>query len=262
MQQNNDNWMPLESNPEVINPFIAKMGLKTENYCFQEMLGLEDWAMEMIPQPVLGVMFLYQCTPVQVAFKNTQADQLDPTAVPNEIFYMKQFAQNACGTIALFHIILNSMPNHADMVTPNSYLTKFLSEAQTQAPEDRGKTFEKNEEIKTEHKGASQQGQTAAQSDADSHFIAFIPHNGRLWELDGMKKCPVNMGPCSQEEFLAKACEEVKKYMQRDPDNLNFSTIVLAKTPQWLMCLNSISCLFGNKESHDWRIYFLQGPVL
>lgn len=35
MQQDNENWMPLESNPEVINNFIQKMGLKTELFSFQ-----------------------------------------------------------------------------------------------------------------------------------------------------------------------------------------------------------------------------------
>lgn len=74
--------MPLESNPEVINPFINKLGLKTELYSFQEMLSIEEWALEMIPQPVLGIMMLYQCTPVQTAFTNQQADQLDPALVP------------------------------------------------------------------------------------------------------------------------------------------------------------------------------------
>jgi hypothetical protein len=39
MQQDNDeNWMPLESNPEVINSFIQKMGLKNDQFSFQEML--------------------------------------------------------------------------------------------------------------------------------------------------------------------------------------------------------------------------------
>ena len=46
-----------------------------------------------------------------------------------------------------------------------------------------------------------------------------------------MKKCPVNLGACSEEEFLSKACVEARKYMERDPDNINFCTIVLAKTP-------------------------------
>lgn len=232
MQNQNDNWMPLESNPEVINTFIAKMGLKTDKFCFQELLGLEEWAFEMVPQPVLGLLFLYQCTPAQTAFKNTQADQLDPATVPNEIFYMKQFAQNACGTIGLFHIILNALPTQADLVVPGSELTKFLEKSRNQQPEERGKSFEKSEEIKVEHKGASQEGQTAAQTDCDSHFIAFIPFNGQLWEMDGMKKCPVNLGACTSEEFLSKACAEVQSYMNRDPDNLNFSTIVLAKTPE------------------------------
>ena len=35
MNQEEDNWMPLESNPEVINTFIAKMGLKVNEYNFQ-----------------------------------------------------------------------------------------------------------------------------------------------------------------------------------------------------------------------------------
>lgn len=46
-----------------------------------------------------------------------------------------------------------------------------------------------------------------------------------------MKKCPVNHGPCTSEELLQKGSEQIKKYMDRDPDNIAFSMIVLAKTP-------------------------------
>ena len=66
-----ENWMPLESNPEVINGYIAKLGLKTEAFNFQELLSLEEWAFEMIPKPVLGIMLLYEETPAQTNFKNT-----------------------------------------------------------------------------------------------------------------------------------------------------------------------------------------------
>ena len=104
-------------------------------------MGLEDWAIEMIPQPVLGLMFLYQTTPVQTAFKNTEADQLDPTTVPKEMFYMKQYAQNACGTIALFHIIINSMGQHQNLVAPDSEITKFYQKSLNEEPEERGKSF-------------------------------------------------------------------------------------------------------------------------
>lgn len=59
-ENENENWMPLESNPEVINQFIAKMGLKTESFAFTEMMSTEEWALEMIPQPALGILFLYE----------------------------------------------------------------------------------------------------------------------------------------------------------------------------------------------------------
>lgn len=186
----------------------------------------------MTPQPVLGIMMLYQCTPVQTAFCNQEADNLNPATVPNGLFYMKQYAQNACGTIALFHIIANAIKTHPGIVEAGSYIDKFLNDTKDSKPEDKGKSFESAAEIKNEHKGASQQGQSAVQNDCDSHFISFVEYQGNLWELDGMKKCPVNHGPCTADELLQKGSEQIKKYMDRDPDNIAFSMIVLAKTPE------------------------------
>jgi ubiquitin carboxyl-terminal hydrolase L3 len=89
------------------------------------MLSTEDWALEMIPQPVLGVLFLYEVTPVQSEHSHNQDATLHPEQVPQDIFFMKQYAQNACGTIGLFHIILNALKNHPDIILPESYLEKF-----------------------------------------------------------------------------------------------------------------------------------------
>ena len=54
------------------------MGLKTEVFAFNEMLSTEDWALDMIPKPVLGILLLYEETPTQTGFKNTEADTLKP----------------------------------------------------------------------------------------------------------------------------------------------------------------------------------------
>lgn len=62
----------------------------------------------MIPQPALGILFLYEETPVQEEFKQNENLSLKPEEVPSNVFFMKQYARNACGTIALFHIILNA----------------------------------------------------------------------------------------------------------------------------------------------------------
>jgi ubiquitin carboxyl-terminal hydrolase L3 len=70
--------MPLESNPDVINTYISKMGLKTELWNFTELLSTEDWGLEMVPKPVLGILMLYEETPAQNAFKDVEAAQLKP----------------------------------------------------------------------------------------------------------------------------------------------------------------------------------------
>lgn len=71
-------------------------------------------------------------------------------------------------------------------------------------------------------------GVSGQQTECESHFIAFIPKNGRIYELDGFKSCPVDHGACSEEEFLVKGSAVIRAFMDRDPDNLNFSMIVLA----------------------------------
>lgn len=52
-----DNWMALESNPEVINEYIEKLGFKTTEFNFVDMYSFEPWAQDMINKPILGILF-------------------------------------------------------------------------------------------------------------------------------------------------------------------------------------------------------------
>ena len=52
-------WQALESNPEAINDYLKKIGVKTDKFCVYELLGMEEWAYAMIPKPVVGVIFLF-----------------------------------------------------------------------------------------------------------------------------------------------------------------------------------------------------------
>ena len=79
----------------------------------------------------------------------------------------------------------------------------------------------------TEHRQAVSEGVTSVDSKCNAHFISFIEKDGHIWELDGFKVCPVDHGVCTSEEFLAKGAAEIRKFMDRDPENINFSMIVL-----------------------------------
>ena len=53
-------WLPLESDPDIINEFAHKLGMKADVFSFQELVSIEEWAQSMISSPVLGVIFLYE----------------------------------------------------------------------------------------------------------------------------------------------------------------------------------------------------------
>ena len=38
--EDSDNWIPIESDPELWNHFMEKLGMNTEQYHFEELIGL------------------------------------------------------------------------------------------------------------------------------------------------------------------------------------------------------------------------------
>jgi len=51
-------WFPLESNQDVMNAYIQKMGVDVSKIQFCEVLSMEDWALDMVPKPV-GTRWVY-----------------------------------------------------------------------------------------------------------------------------------------------------------------------------------------------------------
>lgn len=92
----------------------------------------------MLGKPVLGIVFLYEINEKQKEFKKKEAESLENNKVSPNIFYMKQYAKNACGTIALFHIIMNKIYDYSNLVKENTYLTKFREETFGKKPEEIG----------------------------------------------------------------------------------------------------------------------------
>lgn len=57
-----DNWMALESNPEVMTSFVQKLGFNAAVFSVADLMSTEGWAQDMIPKPVLGLILLYEMT--------------------------------------------------------------------------------------------------------------------------------------------------------------------------------------------------------
>jgi ubiquitin carboxyl-terminal hydrolase L3 len=76
-----------------------------------DVYGLEEDTLAFLNKPVLAFILLFPCTENYENHRKQQDEKLkeNPPKTPENLFYMKQYLHNACGTVALFHSILNNL---------------------------------------------------------------------------------------------------------------------------------------------------------
>lgn len=229
-------WFPLESNPTVMNSYLEKLGLNTSNYSFHDVFSTEDWALEMVPPPVLAVLLLFPVSEKSEHHRLLEDDSIvaNGQVVSPNVYYMKQTICNACGTIGLLHAVGNIYKTHSDAVEAGSYLAKFFEKTKSMTPDAIAEYLEGDEEIEETHVEAAAEGQSEQVedvNDVDNHFICFVQVDGCLYELDGRKSFPINHGPSSGDTLLADACRVIRSFMDRDPEELRFTTVAFCNAP-------------------------------
>ncbi|KAJ3243430.1 Ubiquitin carboxyl-terminal hydrolase isozyme L3 [Chytriomyces hyalinus] len=221
-------WLPLESNPDVMNEYLSKLGVPASSKsAFVDVWGLDAEALQFIPRPVHALLLLF---PVDAVAKGDPIGTVvetgsDGTAVMP--FYTKQTIANACGTIALVHALAN-----AGIDLGSGPIHRIVTRLAPLTPMERAKALETDTELSTLHEESSLEGQTDApplEDEVDLHFIAFVHVGGKVWELDGSKAGPVLHGDAADNDaFVTAAAGVVQKFMARDPDATRFTVVALA----------------------------------
>jgi ubiquitin carboxyl-terminal hydrolase L3 len=75
-----------------------------------DILSTDEWALDMVPRPVLGVLMVF---PIKEASEAHRAEEKarvenDGQTLSPAVWYTKQFVGNACGTVGLLHVIANA----------------------------------------------------------------------------------------------------------------------------------------------------------
>ena len=228
-------WFPLESNPPLLNSYISKLGFDTSKYQFVDVFSTEDWALDMVPQPVAAVIMLYPITEPQEAYRAREKSETIPNqTVSDKVWFTAQRIGNACGTIGILHALANISTSDTECIKKGSWLDRFYASCpRSLSPADKAAVLENDKEIETMHDNATaddanQTGRGELDDDVNTHFVALVSVDGGLYELDGRKVAPIRHGSTEESTFLKDACGVVDKFMKRDPGELRFTIVALA----------------------------------
>ncbi|KAM1596861.1 hypothetical protein ACFX1Z_031822 [Malus domestica] len=218
-------WLPLEANPDVMNQFLWGLGLQEDEAECYDVYGLDGELLEMVPNPVLAVLFLYPITAKTEEERMMQANEKQEPK--GNVYFMKQTVGNACGTIGLLHAVGN-ITSEIKLVE-DSFLDRFFKKTASMDPLQRAAFLESDTEVEVAHSVAANGGDTEASDNADTHFICFACVDGELYELDGRKSGPISHGPSSPNSLLQDAAKVIQGMIQKNPDSLNFNVIAISK---------------------------------
>ncbi|XP_074269154.1 ubiquitin carboxyl-terminal hydrolase 3 [Silene latifolia] len=216
-------WLPLEANPDVMNQFLWGLGLLEEEAECYDVYGLDGELLEMVPKPVLAVLFLFPLSPECEAERAKE----DNKNYNKKVYFMKQTVGNACGTIGLLHAIGNVTSQIK--LREDSFLDRFYKATANMNPEERALYLENDTEMEAAHSVAATAGDTEAPEEVDTHFICFSCVDGELYELDGDRPRPVSHGPSSPSTLLEDAAKVIKGMIQENPNTMNFNVIAVSK---------------------------------
>ncbi|CAD5225945.1 unnamed protein product [Bursaphelenchus okinawaensis] len=215
-------WLPLESNPEVFNDFMTRIGVKKAT-CV-DVYGFDDESISFIPKPHLALILCYpDYEKVQDIMKPIY-DKLfsDGNTVPDKIFFMEQKIDNACGTFALFHSIAQ---NTDKLDIGQGSFAKWFEDAKKVGVDERSDLLEKCKDIAEAHEASAAVGDTDTEV-VKHHFITYCNVDGILYEIDSDQPFPRACGKTTEENLLKDAGAIVKQLMDK-LGNVSFSCLAL-----------------------------------
>lgn len=203
-------WCTIESDPAVFTELIDNFGVK--DVAVEEIYALSEIPMDKKNH---GFIFL---------FKYQQGDyQADNRPIASEeetggLFFAKQTIQNACATQAILSVLFNS-PS-LDLGLSLSEFKEFTREFD---PESRGLSIGNSEIIRNAHNlfarpevfvsDDEKYSKKGGKSEDVYHFIAYVPFNGSVYELDGLKPGPINIG--AGEDWIQVAKPAIEERMAK-----------------------------------------------
>ncbi|XP_059620268.1 ubiquitin carboxyl-terminal hydrolase calypso [Phlebotomus argentipes] len=216
-----EGWLELESDPGLFTLLLEDFGV--EGVQVEEIYDLQ----KPLEGPVYGFIFLFRWIEERRArrkiVETIDIFVKDEEAV-NSIFFAQQMVPNSCATHALLSVLLNCSGLHL-----GDTLGRLKVHTKAMCPENKGWAIGNTPELACAHNSHAMP-QAKRRLDKSSgvstgrftgeafHFVSFVPINGHLFELDGLKPFPMDHGPWEERE------DWTDKFRRIMADRLGIST--------------------------------------
>lgn len=273
----------IESEPAYFSVILREMGV--QNVTVREVFAMDPAILEMLPQPIHGIILLFNYR----QFGN--ADQA--TECPSNVWFANQLpAQNSCATLAMINILMNStdvsigehlhqfkdfthdftpfqrgealasfdfvkkihnsFAKKMDILESDKYLSYKVKRAERLKNEKPGKASKKGRGTKSRRASADSvatDDSAEGYEDNAHHYIAFVPVGNEVWKLDGLDAQPTSMGTfdtANGETWLSAVSDTIAALMAAGDDD--YGVIALTQSP--LLSLRKKACLAINTVQH------------
>lgn len=232
-------WCLIESDPGCFTELIRGFGVT--NVIVEELYGLSEQNFQNL-HPIYGLIFLFKWQKADDSTANIVRDSR-----LERLFFAKQVINNACATQAILSILLNAPVRRSDKddvgVDLGETLANFKEFSRTFDPTMKGLALSNSDVIRLVHNTFARQqmfefdAKQAEKDDDVFHFISYVPFEGRLYELDGLREGPVDLGPIPDgTDWIKTAQPMIEKRMQQyseDEIQFNLMAVVGDKLPTY-----------------------------
>lgn len=250
-----EGWLELESDPGLFTLLLEDFGVKGVQV--EEIYDLH----KPLESPVYGFIFLFRWIEERRSrrkfVEQTESFVRDEETI-NNIFFAQQMVPNSCASHALISILLNCANLHL-----GETLSRLKHHTLGMNPENKGWAIGNTPELACAHNShAIPQARRKTDKNASVstgrftgeayHFVSFVPINGHLFELDGLKPFPTDHGPWAQDEdwtdkFRRVMVERLGRDAGEQVHDIRFN--LMAVVPDRRLALTQrLSCLEVNQK--------------